>query len=233
MMKFEYNPAPQRSPEWFALRLGKVTASRLSDWLAVSKAKDTKGKPLKARLDYEKELMFERQFNVSFNNYITDAMQDGIDLEDFAVKQYILTNFEKGDKSHIEECGAWYNDFFCASPDRIVNDDGLLEVKVVRDNTFTDILINGVPEKHWQQIQGQLWASKRDWCDYVVLNLNTKKLVVIEVKPDLEFWDYLEEAVQEKLVVDKFSEEKMFDIVGALPDGMDSPALASNNEGSW
>lgn len=64
-LKFYYEPAPQRSPQWRAVRQGKIGASRLVDWLAVSKAKATMGKPLKARLDYEKELMFERQFGAS------------------------------------------------------------------------------------------------------------------------------------------------------------------------
>jgi len=87
-MKFKYFAGEQRSPEWFKLRLGKVTASRLEDWLAVSKAKKTEGKPLKKRLDYEKELLFERKFGVSFENFVTKPMQDGIDYEPFVREQY-------------------------------------------------------------------------------------------------------------------------------------------------
>jgi hypothetical protein len=83
-LTFEYSGAPQRSPEWLALKRGKIGSSKLVDWLAVSKAKNSLGKPLKARLDYEKELIFERTFGVSFNVWVSEAMQDGIDLEDFA-----------------------------------------------------------------------------------------------------------------------------------------------------
>ena len=223
---FQYDPTPQRTPGWFATKRGKIGSSRLEDWLATSKAKATLGQPLKARLDYEKELMFERQFGASFNNFVTEAMQDGIDLEDFAAKQY-----QNITGNSVQEVGCWYNDFFVASPDRIVEEDGLVEVKIVRDSTFVDVLMNGVPSKHQKQIQGQLWASGRAWCDYVCLNLTTKKIAIIRVFPDTEFHEYLVESVQEKLVVEPFKLDTVHDIVGALPDWSQN----SNNElkGDW
>jgi hypothetical protein len=234
MMQFEYLGAPQRSPEWLAVKRGKIGASRLEDWLAVSKAKNGTGKPLKARLDYEKELMFERQFGVSFQTFVTDAMQDGIDYEDFARKQY-----EQITGSHCYEVGCWYNDYFVASPDRGVGngdddpaaatDDGLIEIKIVKDNTFTEVLMNGVPPKHWKQIQGQSWASKRPWCDYVCLNFNTKKLVIIRVLPDLEFHAYLELAVQEQLVTQPFALTNVHDVIGEIPSGMELGADISKS----
>lgn len=232
-LTFHYSEAPQRSPEWLELRRGKIGASSLWRWLSVSKAKATMGKPLKERLDYEKELMFERQFGVSFQTWVSDAMQDGIDYEDFARKQY-----EQITGNTALECGAWYNDLFVASPDRTVGDDGLLEIKIVKDNTFTDILINGVPNKHMKQIQGQLWASGRAWCDYVAVNFNTKKVVIIRVEPDKEFHEYLAEAVQENLVTEPFALTNVHDVVGKLPDGivLDSDSDVSkndNNLGDW
>lgn len=215
-LTFEYLGAPQRSPEWLACKRGKIGSSRLADWLAVSKAKTGAGKPLKARLDYEKELVFERTFGVSFQVWVSDAMQEGIDLEDFARKQYqSITG-----ATDINECGCWYNDYFVASPDRLVGEDGLIEIKIVKDNTFTEVLYTGVPDKHWKQIQGQLWATGRKWCDYVCMNLNTKKVIIIRVLPDLEFHDYLNEAVQEQLVTEAPSLENVHDIVGEIPVGI-------------
>jgi predicted phage-related endonuclease len=213
ILGFTYDPAPQRSAEWLADKRGKIGASRLADWLAVSKAKTGAGRPLKARLDYEKELMFERQFGVSFNNFVTEAMQDGIDFEAFAAEQY-----EKLTGTKVEECGCWYNDFFVASPDRTVGEDGLIEIKIVRDNTFVDVLMDGVPDKHWKQIQGQLWATGRKWCDYVCVNFTTKKVAIIRVMPDKEFHEYLAEAVQEELVTEPFTLNEVHDIIGELPD---------------
>lgn len=211
-MKFEYSDAPQKSPEWHKLRIGKITASRLGDWLAVSKAKNSIGKPLKPRLDYEKELMFERQFNTGFETWVSDAMQDGIDFEMFARRQY-----EKITGSIVLECGCWYSDLFVASPDGTVGDDGLVEIKVLRDNSFSSVLEEGVPDKHWKQIQGQLWASGRKWCDYVAINLNTKKIKIIRVLPDAEFHEWLELAVPEPLTVQPFSNEQLYDFADAIP----------------
>lgn len=229
-LTFEYDPAPQRSPEWLARKRGKIGASRISDWLAVSKAKATMGKPLKARLDYEKELMFERQFGVSFNNYISEAMLDGIDYEDFARKQY-----EQITGAKCEAVGCWFNDFMAVSPDsKIVGATNGIEIKVVRDNTFVDVLMDGVPRKHWEQIQCQLLATGWDSIDYVCLNFATKKVVIIKVLPDKEFQEYVLEAIQEQLVVEPFTLDKVYDLVGPLPDWSDKPATAiASNSGGW
>ena len=224
---FEYFVGAQRTPEWFKLRLGKVTASRLCDWLAVSKSKAAAGTPLKPRLDYEKELMFERQFGVSFDNYVTSAMQDGIDFEDFARRQY-----EKVTGRHIEPCGAWYSGIFMASPDGTIGADGLAEIKVVRDTTFTEILATGVVDKHWKQIQGQLWASGREWCDYIVINLNTRKIKIIRVERDEEFIQWIELTLTEKFVVAELDTNDVFDFVDAIPEGMVEAAEKSLT-GGW
>lgn len=222
-LKFHYDPEPQRSPGWLARKRGKIGASRLEDWMSVSKAKASLGKPLKARLDYEKELMFERQFGVSFNNFVTDAMQDGIDNEDFAAKQ-----FEAQTGYQLAEVGCWYNEFMAVSPDRLVfpadvetalsNAIGVLEVKVVRDNTFAEILMSGVPSKHMKQVQAQMLATglKKGW--YVAINFTTKRFIIIEVEPDQEFCDYLLEAIQEELVTEPFALDTVYEVKGELPD---------------
>lgn len=232
-MKFEYSDAPQRSPEWFAIRRGKIGSSRLVDWLAVSKAKTGAGRPLKPRLDYEKELMFERQFGTSFETYVNSAMQDGIDYEDFARLQY-----EKITGNTCQEVGCYYNDYFVASPDRTVGDDGLLEIKILKDNSFTEVLISGVPDKHWKQMQGQLFASGRKWCDYVAVNFNTKKVVIIRVEPDTEFFEYLELALTEELVTEQFALTDVHDIQGDIPEGVILGASldrsdSNTNSGGW
>jgi len=213
-MKFEYFAGEQRTEPWFQLRLGKPTASRLVDWLAVSKAKTGAGKPLKARLDYEKELIFERKFGVAFEHYVNSAMQDGIDFEDFLLRQY-----EKEKGVTVVPVGAWYNDAFLASPDGGVNDEGIVEAKVLKDNSFADVLVDGVPDKHWKQMQGQLFASGRKWCDYIAGNLATKKFKVIRVLPDPEFFEYLELALQEKLVTAEFSDDALYDFADVVPEG--------------
>lgn len=237
-MHFDYFAGEQRTPEWYKLRIGKVTASRLEDWLSVSKAKGKEGTPLQKRLDYEMELRYERQFGVAYDNFVSDAMNDGVMFEDFARMQY-----EKINKVTAVPLGAWYNEHFVASPDSGVGDEGLLEIKVVRDNTFSEVLSadnkkthpmtdtngqtvlddkkkpigSGVIEKHWKQIQGQLWASGREWCDYVVINLKTKKVKIIRVLPDREFHEWLELAVPEPISVKPFSEQGLYNFIDEAP----------------
>lgn len=267
-MQFEYFAGAQRTKEWYDLRIGKVTASRLKDWLAVSKAKNSMGAPLKPRSDYERELVYERQFNVAYQNYVSDAMLDGIELEDFARRQYQLIT-----DNMTDPCGAWYGDQFMASPDSVVytkddlssgevsveEADGLLEIKIVRDGTFSQILLasakdthvekymeggeekergTGVPEDHWKQIQGQLWASGKKYCDYVAVNLNTKKIKIIRVLPDAEFHEWLELAVVEPITVEAFSEENLYDIQGDIPNSIfneatKEPATATGGNKGW
>jgi hypothetical protein len=232
-LEFHYDPAEQRSPQWLKRKQGKIGASSVWRWLAVSKAKGKEGTPLKERLDYEKELMFERQFNTSFEVFVSGAMQDGIDYEAFAAQQFAEEfGFE------IAEVGCWYNHFMAVSPDRIVfpkgngivyvnNTDemknalGVAEVKVVKDNTFTEILMSGVPDKHMKQMQSQLKATglTKGW--YVALNFNTKRYVVIEVEADTEFHEYLMEAIQEELVAEPFALDKVHEIKGEIPSGVE------------
>jgi hypothetical protein len=232
-LAFQYDDAPQRSPQWLDDKRGKIGASRLGDWLAVSKAKNSLGKPLKPRLDYEKELMFERQFGTSFETYVNSAMQEGIDFEAYAADQYGQLNNCK-----LEEVGCWYNDFICVSPDRkIASKNAGIEIKIVKDNTFTDVLMDGVPDKHYKQIQGQLWATGWDYIDYVALNFNTKRFVVIRVEPDTELIDFMKLSVQEQLVVEPFALDKVHEIKGEIPDvSLGAPIDRSDsntNNGGW
>lgn len=214
-LKFEYFAGEQRTPEWFEIRRGRITASRLGDWLSISKRDSS---PLKARQDYEREIAYERQFGVSYQFFVTPAMQDGIDFENAVAQAYVAAT-----GNMVRECGAYYNDYFCASPDRFVapkgsndtdpdNYEGLLEVKVLGDNSFTDVLINGVPEKYLHQIHGQLWASGKKWCDFVAGNINTGKIKVIRVNRIEGYgYDYLERSVREPLSIQEFSSDNLYE----------------------
>ena len=175
---FNYSEAPQLSPDWVALRVGRVTASELKRWLALNKAGD---KPLQARKDYERELAFEKQFNVPFSKFVTSAMEQGRMAEAYMREEYQSI---VGDV--VTSCGAFYNDRFVASPDGFVGDDGLVEFKWLYDTSFSDVLINGVPKEYELQVQGQLLASGRKWCDFVAGNGNTGRFKVIRVYPDKE-----------------------------------------------
>lgn len=192
--KFEYSDAPQRSPEWVELRVGKPSASRLKDWLAVGKRD---GKPLKARKDYEAELAFEVRFGTPFSRYVTEAMQQGTIMEDHLKRAY-----EQAKGVMVKPAGCYYNSAFAASPDGLVGEDGLIECKWVYDTTFSSVLTDGIPEEHYLQMQGQLWASGRKWCDYVVGNGNVGRFIVKRVERDEDTISRIRESLKDVQIVE-------------------------------
>lgn len=233
--EFRYDDSPQKSPQWLAIKRGRIGSSNTWKWLAVSKAKATLGQPLKVRIDYEKELQFERQFNTNFEHFTNAAMDQGNEFEAWAARQY-----EQTFKVELERVGCWYNEWYCASPDRRIAGafNAGVEIKVVYDTTFTEImssvkLLRENDEealkkttsayKHWQQMQGQMWATGWDYVDYLMVNLNSRKFAIIRVVRDEEFIKKLANAVQEELSVPKFETGAVHDIKGEIPVGLVMP----------
>ncbi len=205
---FTYSTAPQHSPEWVTLRVGKVTASRLGDWMAVG----AKGQPLASRGSYERELAFEQAFNVPFSRFVTAAMEEGTRAESFL--QLELARIREYE---IEPSGAFYSDMFVASPDGLVGDDGLVECKWLYDTKFAEVLSGGVPREHYLQIQGQLWASDRKWCDYVAGSGNTNTFKVIRVERDEEAIAKIAEVVMEFPELPPINKEDVHSFVTESP----------------
>lgn len=207
---FEYSDAPQKSPEWLAIRAPRVGASELSAWLAVDKRN---GKPLKARTDLEREKAFAKAFNTPFSRFTTDAMQAGIDNESFVRDQY-----SSAMGVAVEKAGCFYNDHFVASPDGLVGKDGLVEIKWLWDNKFTEVLTSQQPlPEHYLQIQGQLWASGREWCDYIVANGNTGRFTVIRVTPDEETIKRIADSVPAVADIKPLTTDGVFEFTSGAP----------------
>lgn len=181
---FSYLAEPQRTKPWIAIHSGVPSASRLGDWLGVSK---TTGKPLQKRYDTEQELLYERTFGVVFDHFVTGAMLEGIEYEPALRARYEVITGNK-----VDEAGAFYNKYFVASPDGLCDKDiwkgdkglGGQEFKLLRDNMFAYVLNHGLPEDHHLQVQGNLYASGRAWWDYMAGNLKTKKVKIIRIYPD-------------------------------------------------
>lgn len=240
-LDFHEDPSPQHTPQWLACKRGRIGSSNTWKWLAVSVAKGREGQPLKVRIDYEKELMFERQFNTNFEHFMNAAMDQGNEFEDWVAKQY-----EEIIGSKLERVGCWYNQFYCASPDRrIIGKPAGVEIKVLYDTSFTEVMSSvralrendrealaksGTVYKHWQQMQGQMWATGWEYIDYVPVNFNSRKVATIRVCRDEEFIKELAEKVQEPLSVPKFETGAVHDIIGEVPTGMVLPG-GDNEEG--
>ena len=155
----------QRTDDWFAARLGKVTASSLHKVLA--RTKTGYGAD---RANYLTQLVLERVTNSKADGYINADMQWGIDQEPFARAAYeahtgVLVD-EIGFMPHptIEMSGA--------SPDGLVGDSGMVEIKCPSSKTALECWLSDVPveSKYFAQMQWQMACAGRDWCDYVVFD---------------------------------------------------------------
>lgn len=153
----------QGTPEWYAARAGKVTASRISDVIA----KIASGKPSALRATYMGELLCERLTGVCEPGYVSPAMQWGTDNEPLARAAY---EYDRPGLEVLEVGFVDHPEVFMsgASPDGYVGDDGLIEVKCPNTATHIDTLDSGgVPTKYLGQIQWQLACTGRQWCDFV------------------------------------------------------------------
>lgn len=152
---------PQRSPEWFAARLGRLTGSRAADMLATIKTGEAA-----ARRDLRVQLVCERLTNQSQESgYINAEMQRGIDLEPVACKAY-----EALSGNTVQSVGFLQHEELMAgtSPDGLVGEDGGLELKCPKAATHLGYLKAGtLPKEHAAQITHNLWISGRDWWDFV------------------------------------------------------------------
>ena len=151
----------QGSEAWFAVRVGKVTASRVADILA-----KTKSGYSTSRDNYMAQLVCERLTKQKAESFTNAAMQWGTETEPLARAAYealhdVLVD-EVGFVPHpsIKMAGA--------SPDGLVGEDGLIEIKCPNTATHIDTLLTQtVPTKYFTQMQFQLACTGRKWCDFV------------------------------------------------------------------
>lgn len=151
----------QGSAEWLAIRCGKVTASRVAD--VIAKTKTGYGA---SRANYMAELIAERLTGAPAEKFISGPMAWGTEKEPEARALYeFLTDAEVsqvGFVPHptISDSGA--------SPDGLVSDDGLVEIKCPNTATHIDTLLGQtIPAKYATQMQWQMACTGRQWCDFV------------------------------------------------------------------
>lgn len=146
----------QGSPEWYAARSGKATASCFGKAIA--------GGQGKTRTAYMIQLIAERMTGEPQEGYSNAVMQRGSEIEPQAREYYELLN-----DCPIRQVGFLERDEHVgASPDGLVGLDGMVEIKCPNSTTHIETILAGkVPTKYKPQIQGQLWVSGYDWVDFV------------------------------------------------------------------
>jgi len=151
----------QRSPEWFAARLGKVTASKVADVIAKTKTGYSA-----SRENYMAQLICERMTGQKQESYTNAAMEWGTETEPLARAAY------EGFKDVlVDEVGIIDHPFLpmcAASPDGLVSDDGMVEIKCPNTAThFDTLLTEKMPSKYLPQVQWQMACANRLWVDFV------------------------------------------------------------------
>lgn len=157
----------QGSPEWLALRVGLITGSRVDDMLKTIKS----GAFAASRQDYAFDLALERLTGESQSPDLSNVqwVQDGkaweADARALYEFRYNVTVEQIGFATHDEL------PMFGASPDGLIGDDGVLEIKAPKAKTHLQYLLGKVPPADYLgQMDSEIVCAGRKWCDFVSFN---------------------------------------------------------------
>lgn len=199
----------QGSEEWYMVRRGKPTASQFGRIITAAK-----GDYSKSAKTYMYELIGEIAMGgapVGVESYTSKQMQDGIDCEPEARRWYEF-NFD----CEVRQVGFVFDGRFGCSPDGLVGDVGMLELKCPMLKTQAKYLAEGVlPPEYKQQVHGSLIVTGREWCDFVSYAPGLPEFRV-RVEPDEyteamrealnKFWDEWSELIARDVFAELFEE---------------------------
>ena len=189
--------APQGTEEWLKKRLGKITGSTIHKIMSLKENSSTRAKLLQ-------DLTLERISGSPTKNIVTGPMARGLELESEARNAYELKNQKvilTGFINHptIKEAGA--------SPDGLVGEDGLIEIKCLNIKNHNEIVNKQtLPKQYNLQIQFQLACTNRAWCDFVAYHPESDhSLYVKRVLPE---YDLIKEIHEKAIIFVSEVEEK-------------------------
>ena len=186
----------QGSLEWHQMRLGKVTASRVADILA-----KTKTGPSASRQNYLIELALQRTTGIIQESYSNSAMEWGTQTEPQARVAYEVKSGNFVDQVPFIDHPSikWFG----CSPDGLVSDRGLVEIKCPNSATHWDYFRhNRPPQKYVIQMQAQIAVTGRDWCDFVSFDHrmpDRSQLLVVRIDRDEAFIAEMEAEIKKFL----------------------------------
>ncbi len=167
----------QGTPEWLQARFGCLTASRANDACAAETTA--------AYQNYLWQLVAERETQLVEESFVSADMERGSELEPVARAAY-----EAHTGTFVTETGFWLHPeikWFGASPDGLVGDEGLIEIKCPRTSTHLKYRSEGkVPTKYKRQMICQLLCTGRKWVDFVSFDnrvRESKQLFIVRYTP--------------------------------------------------
>lgn len=198
----------QGSAEWRMARLGIPTASQFDKIITPT------GKMSKSADGYAHKLIAEQLLGVPLDDASSGFMERGNVLEQRAVKFYELQR-----DADTEPAGFLLRDDRRAgcTPDRLVGDAGLLEIKCPAAHTHVGYLLDQEGIGYKVQVQGQLWIAEREWCDTISFNPELPPALVRQERDDKFIAEMEKAVVQFCDMVDELK-EKLQKSFGLFPD---------------
>lgn len=164
-MTYHYD-IQQNTPEWLQMRLGKFTGSVFADLFAKPSTKTYQNAINK--------VVFERLTGELPESFSNDWTERGHLLEGEAIEAYELKTFTKVNRVGFVELNDWVG----CSPDGLISDKGMIQVKCPKFSTLIDYHLSGeVQSDYGIQMQGELWVTEREWNDFYVYHPKLKPIL--------------------------------------------------------
>ncbi len=150
----------QRSEQWYLSRIGMPTASEYATVMATGRG----GGESKTRRTYMLKLAGEIITRKPMENYTNAYMERGVIMEDEARDFYEFIN-----GGSLTRVGFIINGQTGCSPDALIGNKGMLEIKTALPHILIDLLLRDeFPPEHKAQCQGGLWVAEREWIDIAI-----------------------------------------------------------------
>ena len=182
-MKYYYE-VEQRSDEWFQAKKGKMSASNADIILANGKGLET----------YIYSLMAEYFSNAEKEHYTNADIERGILLEPEAKIEFqFYTGLDIKEVGYVE-----FNEYILVSPDGLIGNDGLIEIKCPNDSIYFKLLLsNNIKPEYIAQMQMQMYVTDRQYCYFVSYNPNFEKsLYIKKINRDEEMIEKLKKGLE-------------------------------------
>lgn len=182
-MKYYYE-VEQRSDEWFQAKRGKMSASNADTILANGKGLET----------YIYSLMAEYYSKGEKVHYTNADIERGILLEPEAKIEFqFYTGLDIKEVGYVE-----FNEYILVSPDGLIGDDGLIEIKCPNDSIYFKLLLsNNIKPEYIAQMQMQMYVTDRQYCYFVSYNPNFEKsLYIKKISRDEEMIEKLKKGLE-------------------------------------
>lgn len=180
----------QGSEAWARARLGIPTASNFKRIITAA------GAPSGSAAQYTRALVAEWQTGERREVKSSEWMRRGIEMEPEARSFYASQT-----GTAVAQVGLVYRDetrLIAASPDGLVGEDGLLEIKCPKPTTHEAYLRTGkIPPAYIPQVQGQLWVTNRKWCDFFSYHPDFTHQLLVRVQRDERYIKKLCRAVED------------------------------------